>query len=48
MIQVSNEIVALDLDLACVARLLKFDNDVAAANAKMIAYEVGKMLTGAD
>lgn len=43
---ITDEAVALDLELAVTYRLLKFDNQVADANARRIANEVGRLFGG--
>lgn len=46
-LKIKDEVVALDFNRAVTLRLLSYDNDVAKNQAKRIAYEVGRMLTGA-
>lgn len=46
MAGITDSLAALDFDLACSLRLTIFDNEAQKAQAKRIAFEVGKMLTG--
>jgi hypothetical protein len=43
---IKDEMAALDFDLACAFRLEIYDNKCRHDQAKLIAYEVGKMLSG--
>jgi hypothetical protein len=48
LLNVKSEVCALDFDLACTLRLLKFESEQMETNAKLIAYEVGKLFGGSD
>ena len=45
-LQIADGMTALDMDNAVSLRLLKFDREVMEQNARLIAYEVGKLLGG--
>jgi hypothetical protein len=47
-LNIRNEIVALDFDLACTLRLIRYDNERAETQAKLTAIEVGKLFGGGD
>ncbi len=46
LVEIENAVAALDFDLACTLRLMHFDNEVAEANAKRIAFEAAQMMFG--
>lgn len=46
LVGIDNSVAALDFDMACALRLIKFDNEAAEMNAKLIAYEVVKAAFG--
>jgi hypothetical protein len=45
-LNIRNEVVALDFDLACALRLIRYDNERAETQAKLTAIEVGKLFGG--
>lgn len=45
-LKIQSPVTAADLDMAVAVRLTVFDNEVRHTSAKLIAYEVGKMLGG--
>jgi hypothetical protein len=47
-LNIRDEVAALDFDLAVSLRLLTFDNEQQKNQARLIAYEVGKLFGGVD
>lgn len=46
LLEIPDRTAALDFDTGCALRLLQFDNDMAEAQAKRIAYEVARAFFG--
>jgi hypothetical protein len=44
--KITDEVVAMDLDIAVTTRLVQFDMEVRKANAQLIAYETVKLAFG--
>lgn len=44
-LQIRDEVIALDFNLAVSLRLLRYDNEVMKTTAKLIAYEVSKIFS---